>query len=260
MLANTWHQHENVYTATLAIVRAVLIEHPESSMFTARIEALDGTILQTYDELPDFETAEGWVEWAAVAAEQAVDPTNPFQLMFDTLDRCAANLARAAHPTHAQRLAYIRTWITNRQTQDHALRIEWQQQSHAHLPIIALEWQALTPTDWYVETPHGRAIIRERRPEKGVIGASTAIMHTAWIVHPSGATYDWQAASIDFMVADQWVQQTLHSLNDPRVAESLLGNSLFTLTICDRLLEDDPDPMHRARIAYIKDMLETVLP
>jgi hypothetical protein len=62
------------------------------------------------------------------------------------------------------------------------------------------------------------------------------------------------------MVADAWVQQTLRELDEPQVAECFLGNITFTLSICERLLADEPDPMHTARNNYIKEMLETVLP
>jgi hypothetical protein len=255
-----WQQHNHVYTTTISNLRAVITPLHNTDTFAAHIESLDGEILQAWDSLPDFETAAWWILATMVEAEQTFDKHNPYQRMFETLDLCKAKLSATAHPVHVQRLEYIRQWVVTRSTQEQELADEWRLRATEPHKSTALDWQALNTTDWYVDTPHGRAIIRELRPDKSLYGYATTIRHTAWIAHSSGARYDWNTTSIDFMVADAWVQQTLRELDEPRIAEHFLGNITFTLTICLRLLADEPDPMHIARVEYIKDMLETVLP
>ncbi len=255
-----WQQHNNVYTASIANLRAVITEQHDTATCAARIETADGETLHAWEPLPDFETATWWVLATMVEVEQTLDKHNPYQRMFETLDLCKAKLFATAHPVHLQRLEYIRHWIVTRSTQERELADEWRQRTTEEQKPTALDWQALNTTDWYIDTPHGRAIIRELRPDKSLFGHASTIKHMAWIAHPSGATYEWNTTSIDFMAADAWVQQTLRELDDPRVTEHFLGNITFTLNICVRLLADEPDPMHSARVEYIKEMLETVLP
>lgn len=255
-----WQQHNDRYTASISHWQGVVIEQHDTHTFAARIETADDETLHAWDNFPDFETATRWILSIMVDVEQAHDRNTPYQRMFETLDLCKAKVAATAHPVHRQRLDAIGEWISTRSTQEQAIAAAWWQRANENQPAPALDWQALNTTDWYVDTAHGRAIIREIRPNKAHAGYAPPITHTAWIVHPTGATYDWNTTSIDFMAADAWVQTTLRELDDPRVAEQCLGNIIFTLNICVRLLTNEPDPMHTARIEYIKEMLETVLP
>jgi hypothetical protein len=255
-----WQQHNHAYTASISDFRAVIAQQHDTDTFTAWIETVGGEPLQVYEALPDFETAVWCVLSAVVEAEQTLDKHKPYQRIFETLDLCKAKLSTAAHPVHVQRLEYIRQWVATQRTQEEEIADEWRQRADEPQATTALDWQALNATDWYVDTLHGRAIIRELRADTSRYGYATTIRHTAWIAHPSGARYDWNTTSIDFMVADAWVQQTLRELDEPRIAEQFLGNITFTLSICLQLLVDEPDPMHSARVEYIKVMLETVLP
>ena len=255
-----WQKHNDIYTASISNLRALIIEHHDTDTFAARIETVNGETLQASQPLPDFEIATRWVLSSMVDVEQTLDRHNPYQRIFETLDLCKAKLSLITDSVHLQRLEHIRQWVVTRSTQEQEIADEWRQQANEKHQPTPLDWQALSTTDWYIDTPHGRAIIREIRPNTSLYGQATSMTHRAWIAHPNGASYEWNMRSIDFMAADAWVRQTLHELADPRVAERFVGSITFTLTICERLLADELDPMHTARINSIKEMLETVLP
>jgi hypothetical protein len=252
-----WQFNQNAYTTSLSHWRAV-IKQRAANTFAASIETPDGEVLQTLDQPVDFETAESCILWMMVDIEQTLDKEHPFQQMFATLDLCAARLSAQEHSTHQQRLGYIRQWVATRKTREEGLTRE--RQAQAPQQILPLDWQALNTTEWFVDTRHGRAIIREERPDDIISRYAPAITHTAWIEDSSGAVYRWSTRSIDFLVADAWIQETLQQLDDPGIAEVFLGNLIFTLDICARLLADEADPMHLARVQYIRELLEMALP
>jgi hypothetical protein len=256
----SWQQHENVFTSAITERLGAAIECLTPESWMARIETHDGDVQIMSEVLPDFETAVVWLKANFVMIEQANDHLHPQSGMATTFDLCATKLHAMVPLVHMERLAALRTWLTARTTHGVELATISQLQSPWKPTETGLDWQVLTPTDWYVDTPHGRAIIREQRPTRAQRGYSAAITHQAWIAHPSGAAYRWSQITSDFMVADAWVQRTLHDLEDPRVEETFLGNLMFTLDICLHLLTNEPDPVHQLRIDYVKALLEEVLP
>lgn len=236
------------------------IEQQTPDTWIARIQTVDGTILIASEPLPDRESATLWLTAHRVEVEHTYHTQRLPPGLRATFERCAILLTTAAHPAHGQRLAHIRQWLATRTTHDAALAVEWQHQTAESPPLNSLDWQPLTATDWFVDTPHGRAIIQEQRPAKTLFTIASPITHRVWIAHPTGATYLWNEYPSDFMVADAWVQHTLRTLDDPRIAEVFLNNIVFTLAICRAVLVADSDRIHRMRIESITSLLEEALP
>lgn len=251
-----WHRQGNVHKTFILGYTAFIIEQ-EGHKFTVRIEDGNGTVLHDWDRDPvEFEEAERWVILSAVELEQTGDTDIAQKGMNQTLDLCEPLLASNAHPTHLQRLANIREWYIDEIREDHGLSMVDRPKPPERYP---LEWAEREPNRFEAATHQGKVVIVENKGVKSAFRINPARQYEARIEHPSGAAYSSYGTFMDFVDAENWLEEILNQLDDPGVEELLLGSIAFTLNICRCSLPPDIDPVHPARLEYLEFFIGCVL-
>ncbi len=195
-----------------------------------------------------------WVLFVVVDLEQQGDRAIAQKRMLDTIDYCQSFLPESIHPSHIQRLNYLREWVVSGRNQENELR----QVSAAQHSSYSLNWTERDSDTYTAEMPHGQAILHEGRSKKSfTFGASST--YTILIQHMTGAIYKSLQTFIDFVDAENWLRETLQKLDDPRIAEYNLDNIHFTLDICKHTLPSALEPLHAERLEYLNMLLDDAL-
>ncbi len=175
--------------------------------------------------------------------------------ILETLDLCRRYLPADIQPSHKQRLAHIREWIISRNVHDSDLFTN----PYRSTKKYSFEWIEQEANTYVSDSPYGQVVIREDRSKKLFSYGATS-SYKPWIEDPSGARYDCIVRFIDFVDAEDWLQDALTRLDDPRIGEWFLECIHFTLDICKHVLPDTLDQMHRERIDYLADWFDESLP
>lgn len=174
--------------------------------------------------------------------------------ILETLDLCLSYLPNDIQPSHRQRLAYIREWVASRQSHDSELARHPQRLTKKYL----FEWIEQDANTYVSDSPYGKVIICEERPKKPFsYGASST--YKTWIEDSTGARYNCLEKFIDFVDAENWLQDALNRLDDPRISEWFLEGIHFTLAICERALPRELQPVHCERIEFLEMLLDDFL-
>ncbi len=178
-----WHQQGNAFQASIIGYRVIITEIPNKQTYAAHIESNEGKILhEPFESFDDFAKAEAWVLFAVIDLEQLGDRAVAQKRMLETIDYCQSFLPESIHPSHIQRLNYLREWVVNRRNQENELR----QVSAAQHSSYSLNWTERDSDTYTAETPHGQAILHEERSKKSfTFGASST--YTILIQHMTGA-------------------------------------------------------------------------
>ncbi|CAG0928554.1 hypothetical protein TFLX_00928 [Thermoflexales bacterium] len=158
-------------------------------------------------------------------------------------------------PSHKQRLAYIREWVISRHVHDSELLTNPPRSTKKY----SFEWLEQETTTYVSESPYGKVVIREERSKKPFSYGATS-SYKPWIEDPSGARYNCLEKFIDFVDAEDWLQDALNRLDDPRISEWFLECIHFTLDVCQHVLPDTSDQLHHERINYLMDWFDESLP
>ena len=191
----------------------------------------------------------------SVESEQADyrEPT-PAQIL-ETLDLCQSYLPADIQPSHKQRLIHIRDWVISHHVHDREFLVNPPRSPKKY----SFAWKEQEPNTFASDSPYGKVVIRENRSKKPFPYGATS-SYTPWIEDPSGARYDCLEKFIDFVDAENWLQDALNRLDDPRISEWFLECIHLTLDICRHVLPDTLDHSHRERIDYLADWFDESLP
>jgi hypothetical protein len=250
----TWQQNDKIYTAPILDYTAVLNEQARHQ-FTAHIQDRNKSVLREWDGDPvEFDEVEQWAIFSAIDLEQSGGKEEAQRGMLQTIDLCQPVLITSTHPSHLQRLQYIREWVLHRTTHE-------EEMAHITKPSMSyiLDWSEEHTNHYQAVTHHGKALIIEEETVKSPYLINPASRYKAQIEHSSGAIYESLETFMGFVNAEHWIQKTLVELDDPRIAEYFLGNIHFTLNICKRSLPPDVEPFHLTRLEYLDMLLDEVL-
>lgn len=175
--------------------------------------------------------------------------------ILETLDLCQSYLSADIQPSHKQRLAHIREWVVSRHVHDSELVTNPHRATEKH----SFAWIEQEADTYVSDSPYGKVIIREDRSKKP-FSYGAASSYKPWIEDPSGARYDCIEKFIDFVDAEDWLQDALDRLDDPRISEWFLECIHFTLDVCRHVLPDTLDHVHRERIDYLVYWFDESLP
>lgn len=191
----------------------------------------------------------------SVESEQA-DYREPAQAqILETLDLCQSYLPADIQPSHKQRLIHIRDWVISHHVHDREFLTNPPRSPQKY----SFAWKEQESNTFASDSPYGKVVIRENRSKKPFSYGATS-SYKPWIEDPSGARYDCLEKFIDFVDAENWLQDALNRLDDPRLSEWFLECIHFTLDICRHVLPDTLDHLHRERIAYLADWFDESLP
>ncbi len=169
-----------------------------------------------------------------------VDYVEPTQAqLLETLDLCQSYLPVDIQFSHKQRLAHIREWVISRHVHDSELLTN----PHRATKKYSFVWIETDANTYVSDSPYGKVIIREERTKKPFSYGATS-SYKAWIEDPSGAKYNCLEKFIDFVDAEDWLQDALNRLDDPRISEWFLECIHFTLDICRHVLPSEVQSRH----------------
>jgi len=250
----SWKQNDNIFTASILDYTAVIREQA-GRKFTAHIQDHNKSdVREWYGDPVEFDEVERWALFSVIDLEQSGSKEVAQRGMLQTLDLCEPVLNASAHPSHSKRLHYIKEWILHRTTHE---------QEMAHVTksptAYSLQWSEESKHYFQASTPHGKASIIEEETEKSPYLINPTSRYKAQIEHSSGATYESLEIFMDFMNAEDWIQNTLVELDDPRISEFYLGNIHFTLNICKHSLPPDIEPVHITRLEYLEMLMDEFL-
>jgi hypothetical protein len=255
MNSTLWHQQGNDFQASISGYKAIITEIPNKQTYAAHIESNEGKILrEPFESFDDFAKAQAWVLFVVVDLEQLGDRAIAQKRMLETIHYCQSFLPESIHPSHVQRLNYLREWVVSRRDQENELG----QLPTAQHSDYSLNWTERDSDTYTAETPYGQAILHEERSKKP-FAFGTSSTYTISIQHMTGAIYKTLETFIDFVDAENWLQETLQKLDDPRIAEYYLDNIHFTLDICKHALPPAPEPLHAERLEYLNMLLDDAL-
>ncbi len=250
-----WHQQGNDFQASIDGYKAIITEIPNKRTFAARIENNEGKILrERFESFDDFVKAVAWALFIVVDLEQLGDRTEANRRMLDTIDYCQSFLPVSIHPSHIQRLDYIREWVISRRNQEDELG----HVSAVHQSNYSFNWIEKDPHTYVAETPHGQAIIHEERLKRP-FAFGTSSTYTVSIQHVTGATLNSLETFIDFIDAENLLREMLLKLDDPRIAEYYLDGIHFTLDICKHVMPSPAELLHAERLEYLNMLLDDAL-
>lgn len=255
MNAMLWHQQDNAFQASIVGYKAIITEIPNKQTYAARIENSEGKILrEPFESFDDFAKAEAWALFVVVDLEQLGDQTIAQKRMLETIDYSQSFLPESIHPSHIQRLNYLREWVISRRDQEDELgHVSAVQQSN-----YSFNWTEKDSTTYTAETPHGQAILHEER-SKRPFAFGTSSTYTVLIQHMTGVSCKSPQTFTNFSEAENWLREMLKKLDDPRIAEYYLDNIHFTLDVCKHALPSPAEPLHAERLEYLNMLLDDAL-
>ncbi|MCC7449076.1 MAG: hypothetical protein IT324_16780 [Anaerolineae bacterium] len=238
-----WVESGDGYVAKLQHGRVVITptDPPNSHRpFTVRIETASGEVVSA--DSFDLAGCKAWVFANLTLMDRSSGEYGDFGNVFETLELCQHLLHKDTDASHWLRIEHIKQGVAEDSSQTYQI-IDISLPNH---PPSELNWVE-DGTTFYADTPHGRAVIEEGRPQHMIDG----IRHAASIVHHSGAVmpcHSW----VDFMGADAAIKENLTKLDLPYIAEWLLDCLDFTLDFCQRILPEKTDPIHYVRLETLK--------
>lgn len=246
-----WVQIGSNYIANLQYGRVVIV--PNDSVlpftpYTVRIEAKSGEIVAT-DSL-DLESCKQWAAVNLPLMDQATGDFSDCGNVVETLDLCQQLLSLEVDASHWLRIEHVKKWVAKYSKRFYQI-VEIPLSKPTH---YELDWQE-NGSLFIAYTPHGQAVIEETR-DKNIVGGG--IRHKARLVHRTGAVLNC-GSYIDFMEADKILKCRLPELDQPYIDEIYLDNLDFTFAICERLLPEDTDPIHYARLEILKMRIHLTL-
>ena len=246
-----WVYDGQQYVLETAHGKAIIVEVPDKARiigaadrnkYLPHLELEDGTV-QTplpVPEFDDFETAEAFLLYHELA------PLASTYQLSQTLQECAALLIGSnSHPTYLQRLQFLAKTLKLSE-----LSLGRHAKFSAEGPeTVELRWQT-SDSHYSASTHHGTAtIIEERRMKTRYYGGSDSY-HSS-LTHDSGASLRGPSFHT-FEDAEEWIVSALIRLDHPRGEKEDVDDVIFTLDICIKLLPEDRDPIHYARIGRMQ--------
>ncbi|KAB8333699.1 hypothetical protein SD80_012255 [Scytonema tolypothrichoides VB-61278] len=123
-----------------------------------------------------------------------------------------------------------------------------------------LQWQEVEQGHFRMTTTYGQAVIIAipQQPSPYTIGSSE--QYTTYIEYESTARLVMPYRTTDFLEAERWIKARIEELSDPRITEAYLPIIAYTLDICMNYFRQANEVFHQERMAYVKSIIETVLP
>lgn len=246
----TWNEtNHGYYIAETQHGRAIVEPASAPDSYNVRLELHSGEVVYHQDNI-DLELAQELGQLFQPYFDKRQGRFDECGFVEETLKLCQPLISKERDANHWQRIEYIKEWIARYEGQSYNI----EEIPVPTMPPIDFNWIE-DGSRFYADTMYGQAVIVEKR-SKNTIGGSSR--HEAHIRHHTGAILDcsWW---IDFMEAEYAIKQNLKVLERPGIYESNLSTIDFTLDICQRMLPEDADPIHFARLHTLATTLHLIL-